>query len=131
MKIVGYLKLIRNSEIRNSVRGFTRKIRLIYGGTTCETSLIHMLPNISRSKSNMAMKFDQLKKCNIRSNFIEQVFTKELEKVSPDFFLKHHIWAYIWINSRKFYTACFGYIASWGLSKYISKFPNKLQTTRI
>ena len=131
MKIVGSLKLIRNSEIRNSIRGFMRDKVDLWRHHLWNIFLIHMLPNISRSKSNMTMKFGQLKKCNIRSIFIEQVFTKMLEKVSPDFFLKHHIWAYIWINSRKFYTACFCYIANWGFSKYISKFSNKLQTTCI
>ena len=48
------------------------------------------------------------------------------EKLVPDPFLKYYNWAYLWLNSLKFYTVCFYYMLSWGLSKYIE---NKLQTT--
>ena len=33
---------------------------------------IHMLPNISRSKGNQAMKFGQLVKYNVRNIFLQQ-----------------------------------------------------------
>ena len=48
-----------------------------------------------------------------------------VEKLVPDPFLENWNWAYIWINSLKFYTVCFYCISSWGLSKYIG---TKLQT---
>ena len=34
-------------------------------------------------------------------------------------FLKNQNWAYLWINSQKFHTACFYCMPGWGLSKYI------------
>ena len=37
---------------------------------------IHILPNISTSKGNQAMKFDQLIECNTRYNFDETSYTK-------------------------------------------------------
>ena len=48
-----------------------------------------------------------------------------LEKLVPDPFLKNKNWAYLWINSWKFYTVCFYCMPSWGLSKYIE---TRLQT---
>ena len=42
-----------------------------------------------------------------------------MQKLVPDPFLKNEYGAYFWINSLKFYTVCFYYMASWGLSKYI------------
>ena len=41
-------------------------------------------------------------------------------------FQKNQNWVYLWINSLKFYTVCFYYMPSWGLSKYIE---TKLHTT--
>ena len=38
--------------------------------------LIHILPNISRSKGNQTMKFDQLIEYNIRNIFLEKSYTK-------------------------------------------------------
>ena len=37
---------------------------------------MHILSNISRSKGNQAMKFDQLIECNIRNISIERSYTK-------------------------------------------------------
>ena len=48
-----------------------------------------------------------------------------VEKLIPDLFLKNQNWAYLWINSLNFYTVCFYWMESWGLSKYIE---TKLQT---
>ena len=42
-----------------------------------------------------------------------------VEKLVSDPFLKNENWAYLGINSLKFYTVCFYSIASSGLSKYI------------
>ena len=49
-----------------------------------------------------------------------------VERLVPDPFLKNENWAYLRINSLKYYTVCFYCTASWGLSKYIE---TKLQTT--
>ena len=35
---------------------------------------IHIFPNISRSKGNQTMKFDQLMECNMRNNFLEKSY---------------------------------------------------------
>ena len=58
-----------------------------------------MLPNISRSKINQTMKFSQLIECSMRNIFPEKPYTK-----CGDPFLKNYNWAYLWINSLKFYT---------------------------
>ena len=41
-----------------------------------QTILIHILPNISRSKGHQAMKFGQLIECNMRNIFYEKSCTK-------------------------------------------------------
>ena len=41
-----------------------------------QTIAIHILSNISRSKSNQAMKFGQLIEYNIRNTFLEKLYTK-------------------------------------------------------
>ena len=41
-----------------------------------QTIKIHILPNISRSKDNQTMKFDQLIKCNMRNIALEKSCTK-------------------------------------------------------
>ena len=48
----------------------------IYGVTTWLTITIHILPNISRSKGNQAMKFDQLIKCIKRNIFRQKLCGK-------------------------------------------------------
>ena len=56
-----------------------RKIRLISKSMTsqpgCQTIGIHILPNISRSKSNQALKFGQLIEFNMRNIFVEKSYT--------------------------------------------------------
>ena len=42
-------------------------------------------------------------------------------KLFPDPFLKNQNWAYLWINSLKFYAVCFYCMPRWELSKYILK----------
>ena len=49
-----------------------------------------------------------------------------VEQLFPGLFLKNQIWAYLWINTLKFYTVCFYCTLSWGLSKYTE---TKLQPT--
>ena len=41
-----------------------------------QTIAIHTVPNISRSKGNQAMKFDQLIEYNLKNIFIEKSYTK-------------------------------------------------------
>ena len=48
-----------------------------------KTILIHILPNISRSKGNQTMKFGQLIECNMRNIFLEKSYTKCGGETSP------------------------------------------------
>ena len=60
--------------------GLIRKIRLNSKFMTSQageqTVAMHILPNISRSKSNQTMKFDQLIDYNMRNIFAEKSYTK-------------------------------------------------------
>ena len=91
----------------------------IYDVATWETIAINILSNISKSKDNQAIKFDQLIELKNHTQ-------KVVEKLLPDPFLKDQNWAYLWINSLKFYTVCFYCMSSCELSKFIE---TKLQTT--
>ena len=63
----------------------------------------------------------------MRNIFLEKSFTKYGgEKLVLGPFPKNENWAYIRINSLKFYTVCFYCLASWGLWKCIE---TKLQST--
>ena len=88
-----------------------------------KTIVIHILPNIS--KGNQTMKFGQLIECNMK-NILKNYTQNVVEKLVRKPFLKNQNWAYLWVNSLKFYTVCFYCIASWGLSKHIK---TKLQAT--
>ena len=48
-----------------------------------QTIVIHILPNILRSKCNQTMKFGQLIEYNIRQIFIEKSYTECGGKTSP------------------------------------------------
>ena len=94
-----------------------------------QTIAIHILANISRSKGIQTMKFVLLTECNMRkweTFFLKNHTQNVVEKLFPDPFLKNQNWAYLWINSLKFYTVCFYCMPSWGLSKYIE---TKLKAT--
>ena len=98
---------------------------------------MYILPNVSQSKNNEAMKFGQWIECNQKNIFIQKsygkcdrmtssrsAFFKEIAEnlvqiQFPDPFIKSQNWAYLWINSVKFYTVCCHCIANWRLSKYI------------
>ena len=41
-----------------------------------QTIAIHILPNISRIKSNQTMKFGQLIEYNVKNDFLEKSYTK-------------------------------------------------------
>ena len=53
--------------------------------------VIHILPNISRSKGNQKMKFGQLIECNLRKIFLTQNnhTQNKVHKLVPDSFLKN------------------------------------------
>ena len=44
---------------------------------------MHILPNISRSKDNQAIKFGQLIECNMRNIFLENSYTKSGGEAIP------------------------------------------------
>ena len=48
-----------------------------------QTTAMHILFNISRSKSNKRMKFGQLIECTMRKNFHEKLFTKCGQETIP------------------------------------------------
>ena len=48
-----------------------------------QTIVIHILPNILRSKNNQTMKFDKLIECNMRNIFLEKPYTKCDGETSP------------------------------------------------
>ena len=48
-----------------------------------QTIVIHILPNISRSKGNQTMKFGQLTEYNMRNIFPEKSYTKCVGETSP------------------------------------------------
>ena len=50
------------------------------------------------------MKFGGLLEYNMRTIFIEKSYPDVVEKIVPDHFLKKENWAYVWINSLKFYS---------------------------
>ena len=51
--------------------------------------VLHILPNISRSKGNQTLKFGKLIECNIRNIFLEKSYTKCGWETSPRPFLKN------------------------------------------
>ena len=51
--------------------------------TGSQTIVIHILPNIWRSKGNQTMKFGQLIECNLRNIFLEKSYTKCDRETSP------------------------------------------------
>ena len=48
-----------------------------------QTVALHILPNISRSKGNQAMKCGQLIEYNMRNIFVEKWYTKCAEETIP------------------------------------------------
>ena len=67
--------------------GLIRKIRLILKFMTSQPGkqpiVIHILPNISRSKDNQKMKFGQLIKYNMRNVFLKKSYVKCGSDTSP------------------------------------------------
>ena len=65
--------------------GLIRKIRLTSNFMTSQpgqqTIVIHILPNISRSKGNQTMKIGQLRECNMRKIFSHEKSWKIIHKM--------------------------------------------------
>ena len=55
--------------------------------TGLQTIAIHILPNISQSKSNQTMKFGQLIECNKRNIFFKNYAENEAGRLAQDLFL--------------------------------------------
>ena len=53
-----------------------------------QTIVMQILPNITKSKGNLTMKFDQLIEHNMRNIFLENYAKNVVEKLFPDSFLK-------------------------------------------
>ena len=79
--------------------GLTRKIKLTSKFMTSQPGLqriaIHILPNISQSKSNQTMNFDQLIEYNKRNVFLQKLcgkWSRETSSQALFIFLKSLIW---------------------------------------
>ena len=53
-----------------------------------QANIIHILPNISKSTGNQAMKLGQLIEYNVRNIFLEKTYAKYGEEPISDTFLK-------------------------------------------
>ena len=53
-----------------------------------QTIAIHILPNISRSKNNQAMKVGQLTECNMKNIFLKKSYIKCGGETFPRLFSK-------------------------------------------
>ena len=68
-----------------------------------KTIVIHILPNISRSKGNQTIKFGHLVEYNMRNIFlVKNHLQNVMEKLFPDPFLNDQNCANLWIKSLKF-----------------------------
>ena len=80
-----------------------------------QTIAIHILPSISRSKDNQAMKYGQLIEYNMRNILLEKSYTKCGGGISPTPFSKNQNREYLGINSLKSKTVCFYCMPRWDL----------------
>ena len=72
-------------------KGLIRKIRLTSKFMTSQPgyqTIVHLLPNISRSKDNKTMKFGHLIEYNMRNIFLEKSYTKCGGETSPRLFFE-------------------------------------------
>ena len=91
-----------------------------------QTIAVLTLPRISRSKCNQTMKFGLLIEYNTKNIFLEKSYTKCAGETIPRPSCKKLKLRCLWIHSLYFYTVCFYYMRSWGLSKDVK---TKLHTT--
>ena len=88
----------------------------IYDVTAYETIVIHILRYISRCKDNQTAIFGQLIEYNMINIFLEKTYTNCGGETSSRSFSKKSNYAYLRINSLKFYTVYFYCMPNWGLS---------------
>ena len=96
-------------SINNSLKFY--KVRF-YSMLTWE---IHIFPNISRRKGNLAMKFGQLIEYNMKKNFVEKSYRKCAGETIPRSLSK--IWK-LSISLDQYFKVCFYCMLIWGLPKY-------------
>ena len=82
--------------------------------TGTQTVTIRILSDISRSKTNYAMKFGQLIEYNMRNIFLEKWCTKCDGETSPDPFLKNRNGAAVCSFIQFVFIVC----PNWGLPKH-------------
>ena len=94
LKAIFVLKVIKfclNILVRQK-NGLIKKMRLILKFMTPQPGkqiiAIHILPNISKSKSNQTMEFGQLMEYNMRNIFLEKSFTRCGAETVPRLFSK-------------------------------------------
>ena len=75
-----------------------------------QISTINILPNTSRSKDNQTIKFGQLIEYNMRNISFKNHPQNMVKKLVQNPFIKNQNWAYLWINSLKYYSLFLLYI---------------------
>ena len=68
---------------------------------------MHIFPNILRNKGNQTIKFGQIIEFNMKSIFLEKLYTKNDAETIPIFFSKVFKSLKSISNSLKFYAICF------------------------
>ena len=90
-----------------------------------QTIVVHILPNISRSKENQKVKVGQLMEFNMRNIFLEKSYTKCDGETSPRPLSEKLKLSILWIKSLRLVIVCFYCMPSGGPLKHIE---TKLQT---
>ena len=78
-----------------------------------QTIVIHVLPNILTNKDNQAMKFGQLRECNMKNIFLEKPYTKCGGETSPRSFSEKLILNISLDQQSEFLFSSFYYISKW------------------
>ena len=78
-----------------------------------QTIAIHILPNILTNKDNQAMKFGQLRECNMKNIFLEKPYTKYGRETSPRSFSEKLKLNISLDQQSEFLFSSFYYISKW------------------
>ena len=78
-----------------------------------QTIVIQVLPNILTNKDNQAMKFGQLRECNMKNIFLEKPYTKCGGETSPRSFSEKLILNISLDQPSEFLFSSFYYISKW------------------
>ena len=96
-KVFSFSKYLNfyNKILVTQKNGLIRKVKLISKLVTSQHRkqiiVIHVLPNVLRSKGNQTMTFGQLKECNMRNIFLKKIIIQNMvEKLFPDPFLNQN-----------------------------------------